>query len=75
MAGFTVEVAQSNLQFYLDAEMRVLRGQTVQIGQRKLALANLGEIQAGIRIWKSELQEAQLATSGLGRSVNVAPRW
>lgn len=41
-------VNQTRLQQYLDAEARVLKGQSVQFGERRLQLADLAEIRAAI---------------------------
>lgn len=48
---------------YLDAETAILNGQTVRFGDRQLTMADLAQVQAGIR----ELQRAVASeTAGAG---------
>ncbi len=43
------------LAFYLDAELRVLRGQRVRFGDREWTRADLKEIRAGRQEWESKV--------------------
>lgn len=63
MAGITAAQAQAQLDLYLAAEAAVLTGQSYEIAGRKLTRANLGEIQAGIKLWNTRAQS--LARGGL----------
>ncbi len=38
--------------FYTDAELRVLKGQRVRLGERDLTYADLAEIRAGRQEWE-----------------------
>ena len=55
MTGITLATAEARLQLYLDAEAKVLAGQSYSIstgsGSRTLTRADLAEIQSGIKLW------------------------
>lgn len=61
------------LQLYLDAEAKILQGQQHRFGDRMLTMANLAEVQAGIKDWNARLEVATLSASGRRRSVNATP--
>lgn len=48
--------AETMYQLYLEAEMKVLAGQTVRFGDRQLTLANLPEIRNGRAEWARAVQ-------------------
>lgn len=75
MAGITLTQAEERLSLYLDAETKVLQGQSYRIGERQLTRADLSEIRAGIDIWDARVKALSETSSGRGRSVNLAPRW
>ena len=50
-AGITFEIANARVGLYLAAETKVLAGQAVEFGDRKLTRADLGEIRAGLEYW------------------------
>lgn len=74
MAGITLEQAQAQLDAYLAAELKVLGGQSYEIGGRRLTRADLSEIRAGVETWNSRVQQLTLSVSGRGRSRTVVPR-
>lgn len=51
--------AETMYQLYLDAEVKVLSGQTVKFGERQLTLANLKEIRDGRIEWARAIQNEQ----------------
>jgi len=51
--------AETMYQLYLDAEVKVLSGQTVKFGERQLTLANLKEIRDGRIEWARAVQNEQ----------------
>jgi hypothetical protein len=55
MAGITAAQAQTQLDAYLEAELKVLSGQSYEIHGRRLTRANLEEIQNGIKLWSDRL--------------------
>jgi hypothetical protein len=59
-----MSTATSMLQFYLDAEAKVLKGLSVRMGDRQLTRANLAEIQAGRREWESKVARESGAGGG-----------
>lgn len=71
MAGITQQQAQTQLDAYLAAETAVLSGQSYEIAGRKLTRANLADIQGGIRIWNSRVNELAGAARGRTRSRTI----
>lgn len=71
MAGITLEQAETHLQQYLDAEAKVLQGQSYEIQGRKLTRADLGDIQAGIALWDGRCKQLAARASGRGRSRTI----
>lgn len=63
-----MSTATSMLQFYLDAETKVLKGLSVRMGDRQLTRANLAEIQAGRREWEAKVARE----SGFGGGFKAA---
>jgi len=52
MTAISLTTAQNMLQFYIDAETAVLKGQTVRHGERLLTRADLEQIRAGRQEWQ-----------------------
>jgi len=52
MASITKSQALAKLNFYLDAEEKILSGQSVSEGDVSLTRANLAEVRAGRREWQ-----------------------
>lgn len=75
MAGITLVQAESRLNEYLDAESKVLAGQSYELHGRRLNRANLAEIQAGIELWDRWVKELSAAAGGRGRARIVSPSW
>ena len=75
MAGITLQQAETQLAAYLDAETKVLSGQSYQFQGRTLTRANLSEIRAGVSSWDKRVKELSAKSSGRGRSVTASPRW
>ena len=76
MALFSSTVCRERLQKYLDAEEKVLNGQSYSIGGRSLTRADLKEISDGITLWAGRLKQAELDEStGRGgvRMMRVVP--
>ncbi len=75
--AISLETARKHLDAWLEAELAVINGQEYTIGSRTLRRANLADIQAQIKFWKSEVQKAEAAESGKGgrgRIYRVVPR-
>lgn len=64
MAGITLADAEARLTAYMNAEEKVLQGQSYTIGSRQLTRANLQEIREGITYWNGKVQE--LSNGGAG---------
>lgn len=61
-----MSTTQQRLDAYLDAEARVLAGQSVRLGDRQVTLADLSEIRKGIAQLRSELAAAQVTGPARG---------
>lgn len=57
---------QTRLDAYLAAELKVLRGQTVRMGERQLSLADLAEIRKAITALQAELAAGQIKAPARG---------
>jgi hypothetical protein len=73
MAGITLAQAEAQLALYLEAEAAVLAKQSYSIGGRSLSLANLAEIQQGIKLWNDRAISLAATTSGRGRARTIVP--
>jgi hypothetical protein len=51
----SMATAQEMLNFYLQAEISVLQGQSVRYGERQLTRADLEQIQAGRLFWQLQV--------------------
>ena len=56
MAGYTQADAQTMLDAWLAAELKVAAGQEYSIGSRRLRRADLAEIGERIRFWRAEVE-------------------
>lgn len=74
MAGITLETAEAKLQQYLDAEEKILRGQTVVMDGDTLTLADLSAVQQGIKIWDARCQQLDPDSARPIRVREVIPR-
>lgn len=72
-SGITLTQAQTQLDAYLAAETRVLSGQSYEIAGRRLNRANLGEIQAGIKLWNDRVQALTNSSQGRSRARTISP--
>jgi hypothetical protein len=73
MAGLTLAQAEAQLALYLAAEAAVLAKQSYEIAGRKLSLANLAEIQQGIKTWNDRAQTLAAVSSGRSRARTIVP--
>lgn len=75
MAGITLAQAEAQLAKYLEAEDKVLQGQSYMIGSRQLTRANLAHILKAIEYWDARVKELSALAIGRGRARIVSPRW
>jgi hypothetical protein len=59
-----MSTATDMLQAYIDAEAKVLAGQTVQWGEYRWTLADLADIRAGRAEWERKVAEETAASAG-----------
>ena len=57
------------LEFYYEAERKVLRGQSYTLGNRQLTRANLAEIRRAIKELESELEQMAGRSRGFSKRV------
>ena len=58
-SGWTLDVAKTHLQAFLDAELAVATGQSYKIGSRSLTRADLSEIKERIKFWSNEVERLE----------------
>lgn len=59
---------ENRLQAYLDAEAKILRGQSVRMGDRQLQRADLKAVQDQIRVLQRDVALERRAAGGRGGS-------
>lgn len=64
--------AKQMVERYLDAEMALLEGKTVQFGGRTLTMENLGQIRDGRKEWERRAALESHADHGGGRGYSLA---
>lgn len=64
----TMSTTSDRLQLYLDAERKILAGQTVRFGERLITYAELGDVQAMITRLQREVAAEQAGNTGGARS-------
>ena len=74
MAGITLAQAEAKLTAYLEAETKILSGQSYTFHGRTLTRANLAEIRAGIDTWDMRVKELTAKTTRR-RGVVINPGW
>ena len=74
MSGITLSQAETQLVSYLEAETKVLAGQSYDFNGRSLTRANLSEIRAGIDAWDRRVKNLNAKLSR-GRSSVITPNW
>lgn len=76
MGVWTLEEAKEHLKTWLEAENAVAKGQSYQIGTRKLDRANLYQIREQIKFWKAEVEKIESIGTRKGRRrvMRIVPR-
>ncbi|KFN42330.1 hypothetical protein [Arenimonas oryziterrae] len=64
--------ATEMLAFYLDAEKKILLGQSVRFGERQLTRADLVEVRAGRREWEAKVNAEVTVARGGNAGYSVA---
>ena len=72
--GITLDQARQMLQTYLDAELKVLSGQSYSIGGRTLTRADLAAIRAGRDEWQKKVDSLENAKAPAIRLYGGVPR-
>lgn len=71
LAYAVMKTAQEMLDFYIDAEVAVLSGQTVRLGDRQLSRADLAEIRNGRKEWQALVLRGDAASARRARWANA----
>lgn len=74
MAGITLEQAQTQLDAWISADLKVSQGQAYEIAGRRLTRANAAEITAKIEYWEQKVQALTRYASGSGRARTMVVR-
>lgn len=61
-----MSTATDRLQLYLDAEAKILAGQSVRMGERQLQRADLSFVQKQIAILQAEVSRESASAAGRG---------
>ena len=59
MAGWTLEVARTHLQAYLDADLALATGKSYRIGSRNLTRLDAAEVKERINFWSNEVEKLE----------------
>ena len=59
-------ITRDRLQLYLDAEAKILGGQMVQFGERRLQMADLAEVRKNISLLQATVQREDALLVGRG---------
>lgn len=74
--GLRLERAMARLDAYYEAELKVLQGQSYQIGNQVMTRANLAEIRAAIKTLEAQVESIKAQAEGRGKrkSFRITPR-
>lgn len=67
-----MSTATAMLAFYIDAEPKILAGQSVRFGDRSLTRADLAEVRRGRLEWEQRVAAEQAAQRGQSSLYSVA---
>ena len=73
MGAWQLDDAKTMLQAWLEAEMRVTKGQSYRIGSKELTRADLSLVAERIDFWRREVARLEQGRKGL-RTMRVVPR-
>ena len=74
MAGWTLEVARTHLQAYLDADLALATGKSYRIGSRNLTRLDAAEVKERINFWSNEVERLEAGRKKGIRQMRVVPR-
>lgn len=66
MAGITLETARSMLSDWIDAERKVMSGQSYSIGGKSVAKASLSDIRVSVQYWSKVVKQLKRRKKGKG---------
>lgn len=75
MSGLTLDQAQTRLADYYAAEAAILKGQSYQLGDRRVERADLKVVRDGITFWEGRVKALSLTARGGRRFVTPSPRF
>ena len=74
MAGWTLEVARTHLQAYLDADLALATGKSYRIGSRNLTRLDAAEVKERINFWSNEVERLEAGRKKGMRAFRAVPR-
>ena len=74
MASWTLEVARTHLDAYLEADLALATGKSYKIGSRSLTRADLSEIKERIQFWSNEVERLEAGRKKGIRAFRAVPR-
>lgn len=75
MSAQTLQQLRDRLALYLEAEALILRGQSYQIGERRLQRADLSEVRAQIDTLSSQISRMESSQSSRGGRIRYGVPW
>ena len=58
-SGWTLEIARTHLNAYLEADLALATGKSYRIGSRNLTRADAAEIKERIQFWSNEVERLE----------------
>ena len=74
MAGWTLEIARTHLQAYLDADLALATGKSYRIGSRNLTRLDAAEVKERINFWSNEVERLENGRPKGIRQMRAVPR-
>ena len=74
MASWTLEVARTHLNAYLEADLALATGKSYKIGSRNLTRLDAAEVKERIQFWSNEVDRLENGRPKGIRAFRVVPR-
>lgn len=74
MASWTLEVARTHLQAYLEADLALATGKSYRIGSRNLTRLDAAEVKERINFWSNEVERLEAGRKKGIRQMRVVIR-
>ena len=74
MASWTLEVAKTHLNAYLEADLALATGKSYKIGSRNLTRLDAAEVKERIQFWSNEVERLEAGRKKGIRAYRAVPR-